>query len=175
MVRWIRGGRYRMVVGLGVLAVAQIGFLLTARGGAANAPPTAEPGFDFSGVHVMAEGPEPEPLVRADPVLVLVFHSSCGHCEVLAPDWAEWMRSRPEGVEVIAVSQEPLASAREYAERHGWTVPVRSVVMPNMGGRARMLVGLTPWVFALDEEGHVVASGHGSEVESVAAAISGGL
>ena len=164
-----------MAVGLGLLAAAQIGFLLMARGGAASAPPTAEPGFDFSGVQVMAEGPEPEPLVGADPVLVLVFHSSCGHCEVLAPDWAEWMRTRPEGMEVVAVSQEPVRSALEYAERHGWTVPVRSVVVPSVGSRARMLVGLTPWVFALDERGHVVASGHGSEVESVAAAISGGM
>lgn len=164
-----------MVVGLGALAVAQIGFLFMARGGAASAPPTAGPGFDFSGVEVMAEDPEPEPLVGAAPVLVLVFHSSCGHCEVLAPDWAEWMRSRPEGMEVVAVSQEPLGSALEYADRHGWTVPVRSVLVPNVGSRARMLVGLTPWVFALDEEGHVVASGHGSEVESVAAAISGDL
>lgn len=168
---WLRSSGNRVALGLGVLAVAQIGFLLTARGGAASGPPSPAAGFDFGSVEVLADDGIPQPLAAGEPVLVLVFHSSCGHCEVLAPDWAEWMRARSPELEVVAVSQEPLESAREYAARHGWSVPVRSVLVPAVGSRARSLVGLTPWVFALDGQGRVIAGGHGSEVASVAAAL----
>ncbi len=169
---WLQSNGNRVALGLGVLALAQIGFLLTARGGAASGPPTTPPGFDFGSVEVIADDGARSPLATGEPVLVLVFHSSCGHCEVLAPDWAEWMRARPADLAVVAVSQEPLESAKQYAARHGWSVPVRSVVVPTLGSPARALVGLTPWVFALDENGHVLVGGHGSEVASVAAVLS---
>lgn len=161
----------RFILGLSLLALVQLAILLVARGGPAGTGPTVEVGFDFSDVEVVeviAGDSVITTLVSGEPTLVLVFHSSCPHCGVVAPTWARWLsdgRSKPA---MIAVSAEPYRDALAYAERHDWDVPVRSAVVPLIGGQARSLVRLTPWVYGLDAEGRVVTTGHGSEIDRVA-------
>lgn len=164
-----RGGR---TIGLlTLLAVVQILVLVVAQGGPASASPSVDAGYDFGGVELLDGDSEATRLDRGERTLVLAFHSTCAHCEALAPTWRAWLEHAPPGLTVLAVSREPHPSALAYAERHDWKVAVRSAVVPVVGVRARALVRLTPWVYALDEDGRVVAAGHGSEIDRIAEAL----
>ena len=170
MIRWRMGGGHRLVYGLAALALVQVLILVLGRGGLAAGSPDFGPGYDFGDVEV-SDGASSSTLATGQPTLVLVFHSGCAHCMAVAPLWAEWLSDRPAGLETVAVSREPHSAAAAYARRHGWDVDVRSVRVPTVGSRARALVAMTPWVYALDGDGAVVAGFHGSEIGRAAAAL----
>lgn len=171
--RWRSSGGLLMY-GLAAIAVAQITILAFVGNGSAGGASTIGPGYDFGSVEVLDQDSVFSRLATGVPMLVLVFHSECRHCQALAPTWAEWLRDRPSTIKVLAVSREPPADALAYAMGHGWEVEVRSVVLRSIGGPARNLVRRTPWVFALDAQGTVVAAAHGSEVDRMAAALLAG-
>lgn len=153
---------------LSLLVFLQFTVLLTSRGGPASASPSVEEGHDFGDVELLDGDSVVTRLGRGEPTLVLVFHSNCAHCEAVAPSWRDWLETAPPELAVLAVSREPHADGLAYAARHGWNVAVRSAVVPVIGGRARALLRLTPWVYALDEDGRVVVAGHGSELDRIA-------
>lgn len=169
MESWWKAKGYIVIHGLAVLAILQIMMLTLARAGPATGGPVVESGYDFGAVEVVGADSIVGTLATGQPTLVLVFHSACAYCAVVAPEWAEWLRKRTPVIGVLAVSREPHAAALGYARSHGWNVDVRSVLIPPIGGSARALIRLTPWIYALDAEGTVVAAGHGSELERVAA------
>jgi peroxiredoxin len=93
-------------------------------------------------------------LVREDgrPTVVLGFKSTCPFCEKAAPVWRDWLRS-PHGAEVVAVSREPMDTARAYRDRHGWRVQVLSVEGADRYTPERLLVARIPWVAIFDSRG----------------------
>jgi len=145
--------------------------LLFARGGAASGDVTVDPGYDFSEVELLDEDSLVTTLNRGEPTLVLVFHSSCAHCEKVAPEWRAWLQDAPPDLAILAVSREPHGSALDYASRHDWDVAVRTVRVPSIGSQARTLVRLTPWVYALDGDGRVILAGHGTDLGRIGQAI----
>jgi len=156
---------------LTLIAVAQVLVLLFARGGAASAEVAVEPGYNFGAVELLDEDSVVTKLSRGEPTLLLVFHSGCAHCEAVAPAWRAWLQDAPPDLAVLAVSREPYATALDYANRHDWDVTIRTVSVPTIGSRARTLVRLTPWVYALDGDGRVVLAGHGTELERLGRAL----
>lgn len=156
---------------LTLAAIAQVLVLLFARGGAASGDVTVAPGYDFGQVELLEEDSLVTTLSRGEPTLVLVFHSSCAHCEEVAPVWSAWLRNAPAELTILAVSREPYSSALDYANRHDWGVGVRTVRVPAIGSRARTLVRLTPWVYALDGDGRVILAGHGTELDRIGQAL----
>lgn len=109
------------------------------------------------------EGIERE-LAAGMPLLVLVFDPECPHSRRVATDWARWLgRSHERPFEVLAVSPGPAGAAASYAEASAWGVSVATT-----GGA---VVRRTPWVFALDRSGRVVADGHGVRLSDVAATL----
>lgn len=155
----------RVVWGFTLLAVVQISVLVTTHSSSAAA---VQNGHDFSQVEVLDRDSIVSTLATGEPTLVLVFHSSCVHCTAVAPTWSAWLTDGRPKPAVIAVSSESHADGLAYAEHYGWKLAVRSAVVPLIGGQARVLVRLTPWVYGLDGGGIVVATGHGSEVDRVA-------
>ena len=104
-------------------------------------------------------------------VLILAFDPDCPHSRLIAPEWSAWLSASDlEGVSVLAVSFRPLSESASYAREAGWTAQVGTV----KGGRGTVgqaMAARTPWVFAVDEAGLVVAEGHGSRIREVAMAI----
>lgn len=156
-----------VLAGLLVLAVAQvaaIGFTV-ADGPSASAVGV---GTDLSGVTVRTAAGVETPLATGEPLVLLVFHSECGHCRRVAPDWKAWMSSGGGAAQAVALSPEPPSVAGAYAEEHGWDVPVWTVDAARLGGRAHALTSRTPWVFVLDARGVVVSEGHGTQLTRLA-------
>lgn len=105
------------------------------------------------------------------PTLVLAFDVDCAHSRRIAPDWSTWlMATEFRDVVVLAVSPGPISEAASYAREAGWSVRVGSVE-PDGSTRGGALTGRTPWVFAVDGAGRVVAEGHGSRIHEVAQAL----
>lgn len=162
----------RLVYLLAILAVVQVTILaFSADGPVAATAPVLGAGYQLGAVQSFSQDGDAKPLAEGGPKLVLVFHSECGHCRVVAPAWAEWLRESKGALSVVAVSREPVADAQAYADEHDWDVEVRSVREPDLGTAAFELIRRTPWVLALDGDGVVIASAHGSEVDSVAEAL----
>lgn len=155
-----------LVKALVLLAALQLVVLATL-----TADPTAVPlaGTDLSSLTTEDRFGASIPLGALEsPALVMVFHSDCAHCRVIAPEWAEWFDEHPDGIDVIAVSREPLDDARAYADEHGWDVDVRSVRAERLGSLAHEVTRRTPWIFALDENARILSSGHGGELADLA-------
>jgi hypothetical protein len=136
-------------------------------------PPGADSlGALFGAVELIGAGGEVTTLASGQPTIVLVFHSACGHCRTVAPDWADWLATRDSTIRVVAVSREPYESALAYADEFGWQVDVRVTEPAWLMPRANVMTARTPWVYGLDSTGRVVAAAHGSEVRTIASALS---
>ena len=100
--------------------------------------------------------------------LLLVFDVDCAHSRRIAPEWSAWLAAaKLEDLAVVAVSRGPLSAAVSYARQVGWSVQVGSVD-PADSALAGAVTTRTPWVFAVDEHGRVVAEGHGARIDEVA-------
>lgn len=158
----------RVMIGLVLLAVVQIAVLGAVRGNATvGAARWLAPGDQVSDIGVVDRTGTLRSLTTRQPTLVLVFHSECGHCRRVAPAWRAWLEEHEDDVAVVAVSQEPHASAQAYASEHAWDVSVRTVPEASLGSREHALTSRTPWLFALDGDGFVIADGHGSRIEEI--------
>ena len=157
-----------VVAGLVLLAVVQIAVLGAVRGDATEgAAKWLAPGGQVADIEVLDRTGAPRSLVTGQPTLVLVFHSECGHCRRVAPVWRAWLEAHEERVAVVGVSSELHSSAQAYVIEHGWDVTVRTVPEASLGSREHALTSRTPWLFALDAAGFVVAEGHGSLIEEI--------
>lgn len=105
------------------------------------------------------------------PTLLLAFDVDCTHSRRIAPEWSAWLAAaKLDDLAVLAVSRGPLSQAVSYATQAGWPVQIGSVD-PIGSAWAGALTNRTPWVFAVDEEGLVVAEGHGTRIDEVARAL----
>ena len=158
----------RVVIGLVLLAVVQIAVLGAVRGDATvGAAKWLAPGDQVADIEVLDRTGAPRSLASGQPTLVLVFHSECGHCRRVAPVWRAWLEEHVNDVAVVALSSEPHSSAQAYVTEHAWDVSVRTVPEASLGSRAHALTSRTPWLFALDGDGFVIAEGHGSRIEEI--------
>lgn len=165
----------RVLWGLVALATVQVAVLVFSRGGPLSAGIVDRSGYDLGPVELVDGDGAVSTLATGAPLLVLVFHSECGHCRAVAPDWAEWLANRTGDLSVIAVSREALERAGAYADEQAWDVDVRAVRPGLLTPRANLLTGRTPWVFGLDEAGRVVSAAHGAQLERVAAELRAAL
>jgi len=103
--------------------------------------------------------------------VVLVFHSECGHCEEVAPLWKAWTTASGADFRTVAISSEPLESAKAYVARHEWDAEVWTVVAGRLGGPEHGLTSRTPWVFVLNEAGVIISESHGGSIAEIVAGL----
>jgi len=157
--------------GLGVIALCQFVLLGRTFGGiGSETPEWLQAGGDVSGIRVDGMDGQPMPLSGEGLRVVLVFHSECGHCAAVAPEWRSWLEEDGRAWDVLAVTSEPVESGRAFASRNGWMVGVATVETDSQGGTGGRLTGRTPWVFVVDPEGIINAEGHGSRLLEIVAA-----
>lgn len=129
-------------------------------------------GHNVSGLAVRYSGGETIELGAGDEILLLVFDPDCAHTARVAEAWASWLADEDSGHHrTIAVSPGPLSAAVRYARDRHWRVRVGTVESPEDGPGAHPMTSRTPWVFAIDAHGKVVAEGHGLRLAEVAQAI----
>ncbi len=110
-------------------------------------------------------------LAGGTPMLVLVFHSECGHCQEVAPLWRAWTGTTWGDVRVVAVSSEEPATAQAYAAEQDWNTEVWTVEASRLGEASHTLTSRTPWVFVLDPSGVILAEGQGARIAELAAVL----
>ena len=104
--------------------------------------------------------------------LLLVYDPDCAHSDRVAARWREWLERGGYGaIQVFALHVGSRSLAEAYSVRQRWPIEVVSVGSGIDGSGARALTRRTPWVFAIDEDGLVVASGHGRKLTQVARAL----
>lgn len=154
---------------LTLLAATQV-VSLVLRASQTERPATVAVGEDLSPVTIWQPGGS-LPLGSGRPTLLLAFHVDCAHSRRIAPDWSAWLSAtRLDDVSVVAVTTGPLPEAASHAQEAGWPVEVGSVE-PDGSTRGDALTQRSPWVFAVDGAGQVVAEGHGSKIREVARAL----
>ena len=160
-----------VIVGLIVLAIAQ---LVVFGYRSVNAGPIGRRvgvGDDVAGLTVVDATGAERALATGATTILLIFHSECGFCATVAPDWRAWLDEHRSEEAVLAVSKEPIAAAAAYVGEHGWNVDVASLEVGMLGGQAHSLISRTPWIFILDADGVVLAEGHGDQLAELAGAL----
>lgn len=90
----------------------------------------------------------------------------------VAAGWREWLVRGDHGAnQVFALHVGSRSLAEAYAVGQRWPIEVVSVGSGVDGSGGRALTRRTPWVFAIDEDGLVVARGHGRKLPQVARAL----
>lgn len=160
-----------VIIGLSVIALCQSVLLAWAFGGiGGETREWLQTGADLSGIRVEGMDGHPMPLPGEGLRIVLVFHSECGHCAAVAPAWKSWLQEDGKAWDVLSVTAEPVETGRDFASRNGWAVEVATVETDFRANTGRSLTGRTPWVFMVDQDGILVAEGHGRRLREIAAA-----
>jgi len=156
--------------GLGVFAVIQAGVLLhEGSGGETGSDPAwIESGDTLGAVVAITSTGGRTSLATGAPLLLLVFHSECGHCRELVPVWKDWIQESAPGVRIIAVTREPQQRGIEFLASFGWHPELLTVPPSDGWTKSRALVARTPWAFLLDEDGVILAEAHGRMVSQLA-------
>ena len=126
---------------------------------------------DLSNIMATDAAGDEKSLVAEGPVLVLVFDPECKHTQRVTGAWRDWLRDAGAGRRVVGLSATVHAAASAYASEAAWSMPVLTVRAGAPGSPEHVLVSRTPWVFALDGDGAVLADGHGRSVSRVARAL----
>ena len=104
--------------------------------------------------------------------LLLVFDPDCAHSDRVAAGWREWLDAAGHGGnKVFALHAGSRSLAEAYAVEQRWAAEVVSLGRGVDRSGVHALTRRTPWVFAIDEDGFVVASGHGHKLQEVARAL----
>lgn len=157
--------------GLTLLAVVQLVLLV---GSDADAGLPASPlatGKVLPDIRVRHADGDRRRLGSGGAVLVLVFDPGCVHSRRIAHAWREWLEGVGAGTDVLALSAADPSESAEHAKDSGWSVPVVSVDAGVPGSPEQALTKRTPWVFALDADGTILAEGHGASISEVAAVL----
>jgi len=125
-------------------------------------------GTDLSGVSAVDREGREVSLATGEPTLLMVFRSDCAHSEAVAPLWKAWAESPGSDLQALALSSEPIQSAADYVQDHGWDVRVLEVNTDAQGGLVEALTRRTPWVFLVGGDGVILSEGHGSKIEEIA-------
>ncbi len=162
----------RVLFGLALLAAVQASVFTWAYG---NGPTAEDEWFavgdtlDFLHAPGLSAG-ETAP-AGGIPTILLVFNSECGHCLDLAPLWKDWTQTSGTQARLVAVSSEAQEVADAFVSKHGWNAAVLTVDATVSGSPNHTLTSRTPWVFALDSEGVILAEGHGKNIAEIAAVL----
>ena len=163
------------IVGLGVIALCQLVLLGRTVGGIGGENREwLQTGSDVSGIRVEGMDGQPMPLSGEGLRVVLVFHPECGHCAAVAPEWRSWLEEDGRAWDILAVTSEPVESGRAFASRNGWMVEIATVETDSKGATRGRLTGRTPWVFVVDQDGILIAEGHGRRLGEIVAAVGQG-
>lgn len=169
-----RQRRRALVLGLGVLAVAQL-IALGARARAFGPSDFLTVGDDISTLSMDLVDGTVVQLGGERPTLLLVFDPDCPHTGQVAPAWAAWLSGvHAEDLQILVISPGSARPAAAYAREMGWHVPVATPESLDYD-TARMITARAPWIIAIDEEGVVVSEGHGSKLKEVAGALLGAV
>ena len=167
--------RDRIVGALVLLAVVQVGLLAMAFTSAGDgAVAWFRKGDSLAGIELRDRDGVRRSLATGRPTLVLVFHSECGHCARVAPDWRDWLERHESGVSVVALSSESPEEANRYSSDHGWGVDAWTVAGIGLGSRAHAITARTPWLFAVDGDGVVIDAAHGWDIERIGGLVASG-
>ncbi len=157
------------VVALCVLAAGQMANLAFGRVDPVFAGSLMREPRDLSGLTIRVEDGTVARLGGEGPTLVLVFDPDCAHSERIASSWAKWLsEKRPEGMRVFGVAAGSLVAAARYAHARQWSVELGTVDREGEGSMGQWVTKRTPWVFAVDRDGRVIAEGDGSRLREVA-------
>lgn len=156
---------------LSLLALAGVQALALGREGPNTNSVPIGVGTDLSSVRFTGPDGTGHYLASGTPLLALVFDPDCTHSDRVAVDWAQWLRESAHSLQesdehsfaVIALSTSSVHVAAAYAEANTWRVAV--------GTADEVIFRRTPWVFALDQGGQVVAEAHGSKLREIAASL----
>lgn len=154
--------RHIAIVGLAVVAVLQALAFAYIRAHTNGPSPFVTRGHDLSDLSLRDSHGGLQGFGTGQPALLLVFDPDCAHSRRVAPLWTDWLEGRVhKGYQVIAISTGPAAT--DYVRERQWPVIVTST---EPVGHA--ITKRSPWVFAVDGEGRVVADGHGQNLPEVA-------
>ena len=167
-----RGALRAVVVVLGLLAAAQTVSFGVRTLGIQDHLQAILVGSDLSSISINHTDGTVSSLGAGKPTLVLVFDPTCAHSRRIASEWSLWLNAVDlEEQSVLAISPGPLPEAISYAREVDWPVQVGSVEMDPALQRSEALTQRTPWVFAVDGAGRVVAEGHGSKLREMILAL----
>jgi len=129
-------------------------------------------GDDLSEVSLRRADGSPVDLGGGRTTLLMVYDPDCAHSDRVAAGWREWLVRGDHGAsQVFALHVGSRSPAVAYAVGRRWPIEVVSVGSGVDGSGAQALTRRTPWVFAIDEAGVVVAGGHGRELPQLARAL----
>ena len=155
---------------LGVLALGQLTNMTYGGLNADSAEPWVAEDHDLSNLRVTLEDGTVTRLGGEGPTLLLVFDPECPHSERIAASWARWLADGPaKRMRVLIVSEGPLLAAVRYARAKEWSDgQLGTLESSGKGSLGQAVAKRTPWVFAVDHEGRVIAEGHCSTLAVVA-------
>ena len=164
-----------MVLGLAILAIAQVVVLAARARALGPAPDFLTGGDDVSMLSFRLVDGAAVRLGDGRRTLLLAFDPECPHTRRVAPGWTDWLSTMDSGdMRILAIAPGPPGAAAAFAREMGWLVPVGTPDGLD-DETVQMVAGRVPWVIAVDGEGVVVGEGHGSRLAEVAGAIwSGG-
>ena len=150
------------IAGLGIVAVLQALAFAYIRGDTDGPTPFLKRGDDLSNLSLRDSHGVLQELGAGHPTLLLVFDPNCVHSRSVAPLWTNWLeRSAPKRYRIIAVATGPVAA--DYMRGRQWPVIVASAEPVG-----HVITKRTPWVFAVDGQGRVLADGHGRHLPEIA-------
>ncbi|MCY3548534.1 MAG: hypothetical protein OXH49_16795 [Gemmatimonadetes bacterium] len=157
-----RRPRHVAIAGLAIVAVVQALAFAYVRAHTNGPSPLVTRGDDISDLSLRDSQGALQELGAGQPTLLLVFDPDCAHSRRVAPFWTSWLESNVhKGHRIIAISTGPAAT--DYVDKQQWPVIVTSTEPVG-----HEITKRSPWVFAVDGQGRVVADGHGRHLGEVA-------
>ena len=157
-----RRPRQVAIVGLAIVAVVQALAFGYVRSHTRGPSPFVTRGHDLSDLSLRDTHGGLQGLGAGQPTLLLVFDPDCPHSRRVAPLWTSWLEDNGQkGHRIIAISTGPAAT--DYVDKQQWPVIVTSTEPVG-----HEITKRSPWVFAVDGQGRVVADGHGQHLGEVA-------
>lgn len=127
-------------------------------------PGSTAPGFDLPALGADGERLGLDELTRSGPVLLAFFKTSCPVCTLSFPLWGQLDERYGHAVNVVGVSQDPLAKARPWLDGLGFDAPV--VDDSDGYGVSRAYdVETVPTLVLVDKAGEVLAASQGWDRE----------
>lgn len=155
---------------LGVLAAGQLTNMTYGGVNADSGEPWVMEEHDLSNLRVTLEDSTVTRLGGEGPTLLLVFDPECPHSERIAASWARWLAGgHAKRMRVLIVSEGPLLAAVRYARAKEWSGgQLGTLESSGEGSLGQAVAKRSPWVFAVDHNGRVIAEGHGGTLAEVA-------
>jgi len=139
-------------------------------------PGTTAPEFTLLG----DDGPVSlDELTDGRPALLAFFKTTCGTCKLAFPVYGELALRHGSAVNMVAVSQDDLASSHEFLEQYGWHASVIEDASSGYATSAAYELPAVPTLYLIDADGvirHATSAwdrAAANELDEVLCAISG--